>query len=318
MWRIVGSKLVPIVPVLLIVTFATMALTSLIPGSAAVSVLGTYASKSEIAAFNRRFGFNLPLFDRYWHWVVGVFHGNLGLSTQNNEPVAASIGHALPVTLEIAIGAIVLSLLIAIPLAIVSAIREGGILDRIVTGVSSMLLSAPTFVTSVVFVYIIAVRANILPPSGWVPLGDGIAANLQHAALPIFTLTAAISPVLLRVLRGDVITILREDYVLTARARGLPSWYILSRHVLRPASISLLTVSGLLFGYLFGGSVIVETFFSLPGLGQEVSLAITAKDSPMLLGIVLCVAGAYVIVNGAVDLLTAAVDPRIREASTGG
>lgn len=308
----VATKLGQAVLVLILVSFGTTLLLGLIPGSAALLILGPSASSAAIARFNAQHGYDRPLFVRYGDWLSHALHGDLGNSIQSNTPVLHLIGQALPVTAEIAILAMLLALAIAIPLACAAAARAGGIADRLITGLASVLISVPAFVSSVLLLYLISVRARILPPNGWVALSSSVPDNIRHAALPVLTLVLAVLPLFLRVLRGDIVAVLNENYVMTARARGLPEWYILLSHVLRPASRSLLTVSGLSFGYLFGGSIIVETYYAVPGLGQLTWNSVSGKDVPVVQGIVVLAAVTFVVVNGIIDVLAGVIDPRLR------
>jgi peptide/nickel transport system permease protein len=312
MLRFVLRRLRDIVLVLVLVTFFTTSLVDLMPGSPAFAIYGSALTPQFLANFNQEFGLNHSLFVQYGLWVWHALQGNLGLSYQTHFSVASQIAQRLPVTAEIAILALVVSLLIAIPVAMLSATRQGKVFDRATTGASSVAQATPPFVTAVIFVYLFAVRAQWFPSQGWVPLTQNVGENLLHAVLPVAALVLAIAPIFIRILRGDIVSLLSENFVMVARSRGLPEWYILLRHVLRPASASLITVAGISFGALFGGSIIVESFFSLPGLGLLASQAVYNKDLPILQGVVVCVAVVFVIVNSLVDLSYGLLDPRVR------
>jgi peptide/nickel transport system permease protein len=314
MLRFTLSRLRDIVLVLLLVTFFTTSLVNLMPGSPAFAIYGSALTPQFLANFNQEFGLNHGLFARYGLWLWHALQGNLGLSYQTHFSVASQIGARLPVTAEIAVLALLFSLLIAVPVAMLAATRPGKLVDRAVTGASSVAQATPAFVAAVIFVYVFAVRARWFPSQGWVPLTQDVGQNLLHAVLPVATLVLGISPIFIRILRGDIVSLLSENFVMVARSRGLPEWYILLRHVLRPASASLVTVAGLSFGYLFGGSIIVESFYSLPGIGLLASQAVYNKDIPILQGVVVCVAVVFVIVNSLVDLSYGLLDPRVRTA----
>lgn len=314
MLRFALSRLRDIVLVLLLVTFFTTSLVNLMPGSPAFAIYGSALTPQFLANFNQEFGLNHGLFVRYGLWLWHALQGNLGLSFQTHFSVASQIGARLPVTAEIAVLALLFSLLIAVPVAMLAATRPGKLADRLVTGASSVAQATPAFVAGVIFVYLFAVRARWFPSQGWVPLTQDVGQNLLHAILPVATLVLGISPIFIRILRGDIVSLLSENFVMVARSRGLPEWYILLRHVLRPASASLITVAGLSFGYLFGGSIIVESFYSLPGIGLLASQAVYNKDIPILQGVVVCVAVVFVIVNSLVDLSYGLLDPRVRTA----
>jgi peptide/nickel transport system permease protein len=312
MVKTLARKAALIIPILLVVSFGATALIDLIPGSPARIILGDYATPDAIAQANQQYGYDRPVWIRYGLWLGHALHGNLGASIQTQQPVTTELGQFLPVTLELAVLALVISLLIAIPLAIQSAFRPGGVLDRVITAISSVLTAAPVFVSAVVFVFVLSAKFRLLPSTGWTDLTSDPVDNLRHAALPVLTLVATITPLFTRVLRGDLVSVLSENFVLTARARGLPEWYVLFRHVLRPASLSLTTIAGVVFGTLFGGSIIVESFFSLPGLGQLVSQAVFVKDVPVIQGVVVVIAFVFLLINLGVDLAYAVIDPRVR------
>jgi len=305
-------RLLDIVLVLILVSFFTTSLVNLMPGSPAFAIYGSSLSPQFLANFNHEFGLDHPLFVRYGLWVWHALQGDLGSSFQTHFSVASQIGSRLPVTAEIAVLALLFSLLIAIPVAMLAATRPGKLVDRMVTGATSVAQATPAFVAAVIFVYLFAVQAKWFPSQSWVPLTQDVGQNLLHAIMPVATLVLGISPIFIRILRGDIVSLLSENFVMVARSRGLPEWYILLRHVLRPASASLITVAGLSFGHLFGGSILVETFYSLPGIGLLASQAVYNKDIPILAGVVVCVAVVFVIINSLVDLSYGLLDPRVR------
>jgi peptide/nickel transport system permease protein len=307
-------RLLDIVLVLVLVSFFTTSLVDLMPGSPAFAIYGSALSPQFLANFNQEFGLNHSLFVRYGLWVWHALQGDLGISYQTHFSVASQIGSRLPVTAEIAILTLIVSLLIAIPVAMLAATRPGRLTDRVVTGLTSFAQATPAFAAAPILVYLFAVQAKWFPSQGWVPLTQDVGQNLKDVILPVATLVLGISPIFIRILRGDIVSLLSENFVMVARSRGLPEWYILLRHVLRPASASLVTVAGLSFGYLFGGSIIVESFYSLPGIGLLASQAVYNKDIPILAGVVVCVALIFVIINSLVDLSYGLLDPRVRNS----
>jgi peptide/nickel transport system permease protein len=216
------------------------------------------------------------------------------------------------VSLELMVITVVLALLISIPLAILCAVKSGSALDRFVTGLAFGKLSLPPFMVAILLIYLFAVELNWLPATGWVPFAEDPVANLRSFILPAVTLAFAEWPVLMRVLRSDMIATLQEDYIAMARAKGLRPARILLVHALKPSSLTLVTVAGINIGRLIGGALIVETIFALPGIGRLLVGAIYARDFIILQGVVLFVATGFVIVNFIVDMLYAVLDPRIR------
>jgi peptide/nickel transport system permease protein len=312
MLRYFVNKIGDAIVILLLVTLGTAALVNLIPGSPAALILGDFATPSAIKTLNKQYGFNRPFFVRYWDWLKQALHGNLGQSIQSHQPVTHILASHLPVTAELAVLTLVISLLLAIPLAMYSAARAGGRVDKAVTSLSSGLQSIPTFVGCVVLATLFANKLRVFPTFGWVSLSDSITGNIDHCALPVIVLVITTLPLFLRVLRADLVSVLREDYVLVARARGLPDSYIMLRHALRPASLSLFTLTGLVFGYLVGGAVILETFFALPGIGQVVASAVSGKDLPIVQGAVVVLAITYLLLNTLVDIGLTLIDPQSR------
>lgn len=306
----IAAKAAHLIVVLLIVTLAGAALSGLLPGSPASAILGPEATPEAVAALDAEYGFDQPLIVRYLMWLGGVLTGDLGESIQTNQPVVEVLLQRLPVTLQLTVFALILALVIAVPLAMISANKPGGIVDRFASGFASVLLSIPTFVSGVALVAIFAVSLGIFPVAGWAPI-DRPAANLQFIALPVLVLALSEFPAFYRLLRADMMSTLAEDFVTTARVRGLPRAYILLRHVLRPSSVPLITVAAVSFGRLIAGSIVVESLFALPGIGGLALQSIPSKDFPVIQGIIVLVAVTYVVINALVDGLHRYVDPRV-------
>ncbi|MEV1128702.1 ABC transporter permease [Agromyces sp. NPDC049794] len=312
--RSLGGRLLHLGAVLLLVTLVGTALTDLMPGSPASIILGPTATDEAIASLNAEYGYDRPLPERYLQWLGSALTGDLGVSIQSNQPVVEVLLQRLPVTLELTVLALILSLAIAIPAAVFAASRENSVFDRVFSGVASGFMSVPVFVVGVLLVYVLAVATRWFPVAGWAPLTSGVGANLHYVFVPVLALALGEFPAFYRLLRSDVISTLREDFVQTATVRGLPRSYILRRHVLRPSSFSLITVAAVAFGRLVAGSVVVESLFALPGLGSLALQSIPAKDIPMIQGIVVLVAVTYVLVNAIVDAAYAVLDPRMRRS----
>jgi peptide/nickel transport system permease protein len=312
MAKFVGRRLVYLLPVLFAVTLLTFLIASLLPGDLAYTILGDQATPERVAALRAQMGLDLPLWQRYLHWLWGVLHGDLGRSFRTGETVLAAVSDRLPVSLELMVLAEVMGLLIAIPLAILCAVRSGSALDRFLTGLAFGKLSLPSFLVAILLIYLFAVELNLLPATGWVPFAEDPVANLRSFALPALTLAFAEWPVLMRVLRSDMIATLQEDYIAMAKAKGLRPARILLVHALKPSSLTLVTVTGINIGRLIGGALIIETIFAIPGIGRLLVGAIYARDFIILQGVVLFVAVGFVLINFVVDMLYAVLDPRIR------
>ncbi len=312
MARFIGRRLVYLVPVLLAVTLLTFLIASLLPGDLAYTILGDQATPEKVAALRAQMGLDLPLWQRYLLWLWDALHGDLGRSFRTGETVIAAVADRLPVSLELMLMAEAIGLAIAIPLAIWCAVRSGSAVDRFVTGLAFGKLSLPPFMVAILLIYLFAVELNWLPATGWVPFAENPWTNLKSFVLPALTLAIAEWPVLMRVLRSDMIATLQEDYIAMAKAKGLRPWRILLVHALKPSSLTLVTVTGINIGRLIGGTLIIETIFALPGIGRLLVGAIYARDFIILQGVVLFVAVGFVIVNFIVDMLYAVLDPRIR------
>jgi len=300
--------------VVLFVTFMVVALMSLAPGSPAAVILGENATPEAVAALESKLGLDDPVWIQWFHWIQNAVTGDFGTSLVTNQGVLDAIVERLPVTLELAVLAQLMALAIAIPMAFAAARRPGRIADRASNFVTSILLSLPAFVAAPLFVYFFAVQAGWFPVTGWSRLADGIGPNLQSAFLPALCVALIEVASLQRILRSDLITTLREDYVVAARAKGLGGAYVMLRHAFRPSSFSLVTVAAIGFGRLLGGTIIVEAFFSLPGVGQLVANAVNSRDLVTVQGVVAFIAIIYVLLNTLVDVGYGMLDPRVRLA----
>jgi peptide/nickel transport system permease protein len=307
-----GRRLLYLVPVLLAVTLLTFLIAALLPGDLAVAMLADQATPAKVAALRHQMGLDQPLVWQYAHWLWGVLQGNLGRSFRTGEPVTSAILERLPVTLELMALAELMALLIAVPIGILCAARSGGLFDRLMTGIAFGKLSLPGFMAAIVLIFIFSVRLKLLPATGYVPPSESLIGNLRAFILPAATLAIGEWPVLMRVLRSDMIATLQEDFIAMAKAKGLRRGRILLVHALKPSSLTLVTVAGINIGRLIGGAVVVETIFALPGIGRLMIGAIYTRDYVIMQGVVLFVATAFVLVNFVVDLLYGVLDPRIR------
>lgn len=314
---VVLQKLARLVGALVAISVLTFLLTQLLPGDPARQLLGPQGSAEDVARVRAELHLDDPLPAQYLRWVNDVLHGDLGRAYSSNQKVADIIKQRFPITLELLILAQVLALAISVPVAVYSAYKRDSWFDRFTTASSFGVLSIPQFVIALVLVYLFAVKANWFPATGVTRLTENLGENLKSLFLPSFSLAVGIAAVYTRLLRNDMITTLQEDFILMARAQGLPPRRILLRHALRPSSFSLLTVAGINIGALIGGAVIVEFLFALPGLGSKLVESIFRRDYLVVQGIVLLVAAGYVLVNFAVDALYSVLDPRTRYAKSG-
>lgn len=309
--RAITSRLVAGILVFLLVTFSATALSSLAPGSAAQLILGDYATPEQIAALNSAYGYDLPIWQRYFAWLGDLLRGDLGVTMFSQQPVLQVVLERAAVTFEIAFLAMAVSL-IGVPLAMYTASHPGKLTDKVMRSVSTVLLAVPTFVIVVLFSYLFAMVLRWLPATGWVKFTDNPLANLWYVALPVLCLSMHQTAYLYRVARNEFVTTLQEDYIAVARAKGLPLAYILFQHALRPAMPQILTVMGLSLTYMLAGSFIVESYFAVPGIGWTVLSAVKSHDIPLVQAILSLTVVIFVIVFMLVDLGYALIDPRVK------
>jgi peptide/nickel transport system permease protein len=312
----VARRLLYLVPVLIAVSLLTFLIASLLPGDLAYVILGDQATPEKVAALRADMGLDQPIWWRYLSWLGNVLQGDFGRSFRTGQTVLQVVAERLPVSLELMLLAQLGALAIGIPLAIACAVRSGSAFDRFMTGSAFSMLSVPAFLSAILLIYLFAVELRWLPATGYVPFGEDPIGNLRSFVLPALTLALGEWPVLMRVLRSDMIATLQEDYIAMARAKGLKPSRILLVHALKPSSLTLVTVTGINIGRLIGGTVIVESIFALPGIGRLLLGAIFTRDLVILQGVVLFVAIGYVLINFVVDMLYAVLDPRIRHGHT--
>lgn len=306
-----------VVPVLFLVSLATFSLLELTPGDPALEIAGPEATPQVVEQIRSELGLDEPFVSRYLTWMGSTLRGEFGTSVRTHQPVSEAIKERLPVTLEVALFGLLGGILVSVPLALFCASHPDGIVDRATQLGTSFLISAPGFISGLLLAYWFGVVLRWFPVTGWVRLTEDPVGNLHHVFLPALVLTLSEIPVFTRLLRSDMIATLQQDFVLAARAKGLSPRYILFRHALRPSSFSLITLAAISFGRLLGGAVLVEQIFALPGLGSQVLGSILSKDFSMVQGITVFLAFSYVLINAAVDVGYAFLDPRVRARVAG-
>ncbi len=305
-------RLLSALPTLFIVTIMVFVMVRVLPGNPARLLLGEESTPALVAALTKELGLDQPLPVQYLTWIGGVVRGDLGRSLRDNTSITALILEKLPTTLELAFLAMLLALLIALPAGVFTASRRGGFADGAVTVLALSGISLPNFFLGILLIYFFSVRLGWIPPSGYVTPGENLWQNLRLMLMPAFTLALGTAGALTRFLRGSMLEVLGQDYVRTAKAKGVPDSGVLYRHALRNAMIPVLTIFGLQLGALLGGAVISEQIFSIPGFGRLIVDAVFTRDFPVVQGIVLVSASAIFLVSFLVDMLYASVDPRIR------
>ena len=306
-------RLLLAVPVLFGVSVLVFAVLHLAPGDPAAIMLGAQATKEDVVRLHRDLGLDQPLVIQYVRWMGHVLQGDLGRSIPLGRAVLPEVLLRFKATLVLTAGALLIAILLGLAAGIVSAVKQYTWLDRISMGVAVTGVSLPVFWTGIMLILLFALQLRWFPSSGMSsPYGSGVADVLWHLVLPAVTLGTASAAALARLTRSSVLEIIRQDYVRSARAKGLAERAVIARHVLKNAINPIITVLGLQVGFLLGGAILTETVFSWPGLGSMMVRAIQARDYPLVQGGVLLIATSFVLVNLVVDLLYAVFDPRIR------
>jgi len=301
------------VPVLFGVSVLVFAVLHLAPGDPAAIMLGAQATKEDVVRLHRDLGLDQPLVIQYVRWMGHVLQGDLGRSIPLGRAVLPEVLLRFKATLVLTAGALLIAILLGLAAGIVSAVKQYTWLDRISMGVAVTGVSLPVFWTGIMLILLFALQLRWFPSSGMSsPYGSGVADVMWHLVLPAVTLGTASAAALARLTRSSVLEIIRQDYVRSARAKGLAERAVIARHVLKNAINPIITVLGLQVGFLLGGAILTETVFSWPGLGSMMVRAIQARDYPLVQGGVLLIATTFVLVNLVVDLLYAVFDPRIR------
>jgi peptide/nickel transport system permease protein len=301
---------------LLGVSLLVFGMVRLIPGTVVEQLLGqaAIASPEVLASFRRFFGLDRPLHVQYLDWLGGVLRGDLGASWLSGRPVLALFLERLPVSAELALLAVGWSLCLGLPLGTASAVWRGGLRDGAIRVLATLGLSLPAFWQGTVLILLFSIYLGWMPSLQWVPFLRHPGANLAIMALPALTLGTATAALITRMARSSMLDVLGREYVRTARAKGLSEGRVTFRHALRNALIPVVTVAGVQLGYIVGGIVVVEDVFTLPGVGRLLLDAIFQRDYPVVQGVILILAAAFMLLNLAVDLLYAVLDPRLRRA----
>jgi len=306
------KRVIALIPVLVVVGAVAFMIVRLIPGNPAAVMLGPEATPEDINRLTAQLGLDQPLPVQFARWLWNTARGDFGESIFVKRPVPEVIVARIEPSLLLATLSQLFSLLIAIPAGIIAALRRGTIIDRLLMGLSVAGLSIPSFWLGLIFILLFSVKLKWLPVAGYVSLAEDWRGTLRYLALPASTLALINAALLSRMTRAAVLDVLRQDYVRTARAKGLPERVVILRHVLRAALVPIITVIGISFGGLFSGAIVVESIFRIPGMGQLVWGAVFQRDYPIIQGVLVFIALAYVIINLLVDLAYVWADPRIR------
>jgi peptide/nickel transport system permease protein len=312
MWTYILRRILATIPVVVIVVLVVFAILHVAPGDPAALIAGDQATPGEIAAIRARLRLDLPLHEQFTRWAADVLRGDLGTSIFSNRPVTTLFLQRLEPTVTLAVLTTLVAVTLGVPIGVLAAWKAGSILDRGVMSVAVLGFAFPVFVIGYILIYVFAMKLRILPVQGYRPLAEGFWPFLRHLILPSFALGLSFLALIARITRASMLEVLGQDYIRTARAKGLPARRLLFGHALPNAAVPIVTIIGVGIAQLLGGVVVTESVFAIPGLGRLVVDAILARDYPVIQGALLIFSFTCVIVNLVVDLIYVALDPRIR------
>jgi len=312
MLRFVIRRLILLVPVIAIVGTIVFVLIHLTPGDPAVVVLGQDANPEQIEAMRERLGLNEPLYVQYFDWFLGAIRLDFGESIFLGQPVTESLLDRAQPTLLLTFYALTIQVLIAIPFGVISAVKHNSLLDRILMVISISGAAIPSFFLGIMLILFFAVQLQWLPSGGYTSITEDPVQHFKQMILPAFALGFTSAGLLARLVRSSMLDVLQEDFIRTAKAKGLPQRVLVVRHALRNALIPAITVIGYSLGGLLGGAVVTETVFTIPGMGRLVVQSVARRDFPVIQGAILIIAAIYVLANLLVDVLYVYIDPRVR------
>jgi peptide/nickel transport system permease protein len=314
MFTYILRRIFIIIPVLIGITIINFIIINLAPGSPIDMYLDPNATAESIAAEEEALGLNDPLYVQYFRWLGLILQGDLGYSMSSFEPVSHLIGERIMPTVTLGIASIVVALIIAIPMGVISAVKQNSKFDYLVTGFSFLGISIPNFFLGLALIYVFAVNLNLLPTGGMTTLGgdDGFWGRTLHIILPTIVLATAIAGRKVRYIRASMLDVLNQDYLRTARAKGVHEFWVTNKHALRNALIPIITIVALEIPLLFGGAIITEQIFQWPGIGQLTLQSILSRDYPTIMAINLIAAVVVLFCNLLTDILYSIADPRIK------
>jgi peptide/nickel transport system permease protein len=315
MLRYIGRRILIAIPTLIIVSVLVFALQKLLPGDPVLTMAGEERDPQVLEYLREKYRLNDPIPVQYFAWIGSALTGNLGISLRTDIPVLTLILGKLPVTIELAIMAMIVALAIGIPTGIVSAVKKGTTVDYAANVIALSGLSIPNFWLGIMLIMLVSVRWGLLPASGFVPPSEDLWLNIKTMLMPAFVLGTGLAASLMRHTRSAMLGVMRSDYIRTARAKGLLSRKIILKHALRNALVPIVTLSTLLFGELLAGAVLTEQIFTIPGFGKLIVDAVFNRDYAVVQGVVLCTAVGFILMNLLADVLYVLVNPRLRHAA---
>lgn len=312
MKRFIAKRIISVIPVLIIVSIVIFSLIHLVPGDPATAMLGDLATEEDIAALRIRMGLDKPLIEQYFIWIGNIFHGDFGMSVVNNETVGSLIISHIRPTISLAIYALVIAAVIAIPLGMIASRKKGSVIDHVVSVISLAGISLPSFLLGLFLMLLFSVKFRIFPVSGYKEISEGFLEHIRSLTLPAIALGFMNAALMMRMTRASMLEVLGSDYIKMAKAKGVKEFSLLAKHAFKNTLVTLITIFGQSIVQALSGAAVVESLFAVPGLGQLMVNSIGRRDYYVIQAIVLLIAVINVVINMIIDILYGFVDPRVR------
>ena len=312
MKRFIAKRIISVIPVLIIVSVVIFSLIHLVPGDPATAMLGDLATEEDIAALRLRMGLDKPLIEQYFIWIGNIFHGDFGMSVVNNETVGSLIISHIRPTISLAIYALVIAAVIAIPLGMIASRKKGSAIDHVVSVISLAGISLPSFLLGLFLMLLFSVKFRIFPVSGYKEISEGFLEHIRSLTLPAIALGFMNAALMMRMTRASMLEVLGSDYIKMAKAKGVKEFSLLAKHAFKNTLVTLITIFGQSIVQALSGAAVVESLFAVPGLGQLMVNSIGRRDYYVIQAIVLLIAVINVVINMIIDILYGFVDPRVR------
>lgn len=312
MKRFIAKRIISVIPVLIIVSIVIFSLIHLVPGDPATAMLGDLATEEDIAALRIRMGLDKPLIEQYFIWIGNIFHGDFGMSVVNNETVGSLIISHIRPTISLAIYALVIAAVIAIPLGMIASRKKGSAVDHVVSVISLAGISLPSFLLGLFLMLLFSVKFRIFPVSGYKEIREGFLEHIRSLTLPAIALGFMNAALMMRMTRASMLEVLGSDYIKMAKAKGVKEFSLLTKHAFKNTLVTLITIFGQSIVQALSGAAVVESLFAVPGLGQLMVNSIGRRDYYVIQAIVLLIAVINVVINMIIDILYGFVDPRVR------
>ena len=311
MLEYIVKKFLMMIPIVILVSMILFLLLSTLPGDAALIAASEYSSDEDIAELRHSMGLDQPVYVQYWNWFSRVLRGDFGKSLLTGSSITERVALRFPATLQLTILSMIVSVLIALPLGIASAVYRNSIWDSLCSFIGVIGVSMPSFWLGMLFIIFFSLNLSWLPTSGFVSILENPIEGIRHLIMPAFSIGASFAATTMRQTRNALLEVLNQDYMITAKAKGLPGYLIIWKHALRNALIPVVTVVAMQTGKLFGGAIIAETVFVIPGLGSDIVNSIMSRDYPITMALILVVAIIVIVINTFIDILYGVIDPRV-------